>query len=241
MSWFKVDDKAHGHPKTMMAGNAAFGLWVRLGSYCSDHLTDGFVPRELADAYGTKAEIATLLRVGYIEQVEGGYQLHDFLDYNPSKAQVLEERARNAERQAKFRSGKGSSNGARNGVTTPASNSAPDPDPTRPPSTERLDTTNDDRDGGERSSSSDFDAVVRVLARTALSGAKSAGKKIASESGWLKTVRANIAAEQQDRITDLMRDGLTVPEIAYELIADPAQARWAMRQENVPHLSEVAS
>jgi hypothetical protein len=80
-----------------------------------------------------------------------------------------------------------------------------------------------------------------VLARAALSDAKRNGTTIGVESGWLKGTRANIATEQQDRITDLMRAGLTVPEIAYELIDGVSKARWAMRQENVPHLSEVAS
>lgn len=120
------------------------------------------------------------------------------------------------------------------------------PEPSLEPS---LEPTDDDtrqnysRGSSERhlSSSSDFDAVVRVLARLALSNARKAGTHIGSETGWLKGTRGNIADEQQARICDLMRDGLTVPEIAYEMIPDRSLARWAMRQEGVAHLSEVAS
>lgn len=44
-----------------------------------------------------------LVSAGILEHVAGGYRIHDYLDYQPSKAEVLEERARNAARQGRSR------------------------------------------------------------------------------------------------------------------------------------------
>lgn len=53
MTWFKVDDTFYGHPKTLKAGNAAVGLWVKAGAYAAQHLTEGVVPGVVAQLYGT--------------------------------------------------------------------------------------------------------------------------------------------------------------------------------------------
>lgn len=44
MSWFKVDDSFHSHPKTLRCSLAAIGLWSVAGSWASNHATDGQVP-----------------------------------------------------------------------------------------------------------------------------------------------------------------------------------------------------
>lgn len=99
MAWFKVDDGMHSHPKTLDAGNEAIGLWARCGSYCSHYLTEGFVKRDVALLYGDMALVDTLVKVGLFEPVEGGWLMHDFLDYNPTKEKVLAEREAAAKRQ----------------------------------------------------------------------------------------------------------------------------------------------
>ena len=57
MAWFKVDDKLHSHPKRYRASLRAMGLWVLAGSWCSDQLTDGVIPRDLLAAL--RAELTT--------------------------------------------------------------------------------------------------------------------------------------------------------------------------------------
>lgn len=99
MAWFKVDDGMHSHPKILDAGNEAIGLWARCGSYCSHYLTEGFVKRDVALLYGDMALVDVLVKVGLFEPVEGGWQMHDFLDYNPTKEKVLAEREAAAKRQ----------------------------------------------------------------------------------------------------------------------------------------------
>lgn len=99
MAWFKVDDGFHSHPKTLDAGNEAIGLWARCGSYCSHYLTEGFVKRDVALLYGDMALVDVLVKVGLFEPVEGGWQMHDFLNYNPTREKVLAEREAAAKRQ----------------------------------------------------------------------------------------------------------------------------------------------
>lgn len=44
MTHFKVSDDAHSHPKVILAGDAAFGMWNRAGCFAMAYGTDGFVP-----------------------------------------------------------------------------------------------------------------------------------------------------------------------------------------------------
>lgn len=101
--WFKLDDRFGNHPKVVQAGNAAIGLWCRCGTYCGEHLTDGHIPAEIARMYGTPREIQTLLTTGLWVQNGTGYVMPDYLEFNPSKEQVLADRAAARERMSRRR------------------------------------------------------------------------------------------------------------------------------------------
>ncbi|GAA1455431.1 hypothetical protein [Nocardiopsis tropica] len=114
MAWFKVDDRAHSHPKVMAAGTPAYGLWSRCGSYCSEHLTDGIVPKPVARSYGTPAMAKRLVaeRLWHVaghdcprcaQPPAGDYVMHDYLDYNPGREEVEEEREAARDRMRKRR------------------------------------------------------------------------------------------------------------------------------------------
>jgi 5-methylcytosine-specific restriction endonuclease McrA len=97
VSWVRFDDASEGHPKFLRAGLAAEGLHKRACCYASKQLTDGFVPQVWVDqnTWDLKpAErrriVAALVTERLFEPVEGGYMIHDFLDFNPSRAQVEE-------------------------------------------------------------------------------------------------------------------------------------------------------
>lgn len=102
MTWFYVDDSFHTHPKALAAGNAAVGLWTRCGSWVGRHLTDGWVPSEIARLYGTKTEARRLVDSALWERdtERGGYVMHDYLDWNKSKAEV------EAKREVRARAGR---------------------------------------------------------------------------------------------------------------------------------------
>lgn len=99
MTWFKVDDKISFHAKVLKAKNAAFGAWVRIGAWCAERETDGVIPFEAAVLMASPEELATLVKVELLHELEEGFQVHDYLAYNPSKAQLLAQRAEWAERR----------------------------------------------------------------------------------------------------------------------------------------------
>lgn len=97
MSWARIDDMFHAHPKAMDAGLEAIGLWAMALAHCANYLTDGHVKRSAAQRIAG-AELdrlsAALVRVGLWEvHPTDGWSFHDYLDYNPSREQVLAERA----------------------------------------------------------------------------------------------------------------------------------------------------
>jgi hypothetical protein len=138
MPWFKVDDGFHCHPKILAAGNAAIGLWTRCGSYVSDQITDGFVPETVAKLYGKPSEIRSLLEVGLWAKTAGGYQMHDYHDFNPTAEKVLADRDAAAERQREWREKRKAEKAAEAAMSQrdkPVSHghvTRPRPDPTRP-------------------------------------------------------------------------------------------------------------
>lgn len=116
MSWVKLDDGFAEHPKVIAAGPLAGWVHVCGLCYCNRNLTDGYVPRAIArrladfehvglETGGVPGMVAVgvdvdcellveiLVEVGMWEEVEGGYVIHDYLDYNPSKEDVLAKRS----------------------------------------------------------------------------------------------------------------------------------------------------
>lgn len=107
MPWFKVDDALAFHIKALSAGNQALGLWVRAGSWSMQQLSDGFVPAPMVTALGGGHKDAkALVHAGLWHQVDGGFQFHDWEEYQPTREQVEAERAAAAERMRQVRSGK---------------------------------------------------------------------------------------------------------------------------------------
>lgn len=100
---FSFDDTWDNSPEVIRAGTAAFGLYCRCGAWVARNLQDGFVPREIAAAYGSPEWAKKLVDAGLWETVEGGYQMPHFLDRNESGDQVRRRRKADAERKARWR------------------------------------------------------------------------------------------------------------------------------------------
>lgn len=137
MPWVKLDDRFPSHRKIALLPDRAFRLHVSALCWASENLTDGRVTdRELglvAKIRNVKATAQQLADAGVWDRVEGGWAIHDYLDYNPSREQVLAERKKNAERQERFRRRKNGkptppSNGSSNGVTPEGSDAAEEHD-----------------------------------------------------------------------------------------------------------------
>ncbi|QIS16602.1 hypothetical protein [Nocardia arthritidis] len=97
MPWFQVDDQLGFHPKTVAAGNAAMGLWVRAGSWSMQQLTEGFVPTAIVRGLGTAAQAKKLVEVGLWAAAEGGYQFHGWAERQLSKNEIEDRRRKRAE------------------------------------------------------------------------------------------------------------------------------------------------
>jgi len=120
MTWFKVDDSFHSHPKVIATEPAALGLWVIAGSWCSANLTDGFVPDHVLPRLlpGATKLAKKLIAAGLWVRAERGYLFHDWRSFNPTADQIRAEREAAAERQRRFRANQSNArNGVRNGVT----------------------------------------------------------------------------------------------------------------------------
>lgn len=83
----------------------SIGAFVILLSYCGDNLTDGYVDDETIQyvLQISDEELDALCDAGMLERREdgSGYAIHDYLNHNRSREQVLRERRRVNERYAR--------------------------------------------------------------------------------------------------------------------------------------------
>lgn len=98
MPFLNLDDNFAEHPKVDGLSDGAFRLHVSALCYASRHLTDGRiesdkVPR-LVPRFRRKMLTELLDRRLWAEHPGGGYAIHDFLDWNRSRAEIQEQRDR---------------------------------------------------------------------------------------------------------------------------------------------------
>ena len=81
------------------------GVYCMALSLCGDRLTDGFVPRRamLSNIGATPEQVRALVDEGMLEEVEGGWLIHDYTAHNRTREQVLHARADAKERKSKSR------------------------------------------------------------------------------------------------------------------------------------------
>lgn len=117
VSWFKIDDGFHCHPKVFAAGTPAVGLYVRCGSWAAQQVTDGVIPKHVAKMYGTPRMIKALVDAGLWHQRghdcpsctevdANSYVIHQYLERNPSRLETDLARKAKSERQQRWREGK---------------------------------------------------------------------------------------------------------------------------------------
>lgn len=98
MPYGLVDDKLHSSVKWRMATKGGRALWITALSWCMDQLTDGRVPKGMLRMLdGSPADARSLVAVGLWETAEGGWQFHDWLDYQPDAASIRAKREKESE------------------------------------------------------------------------------------------------------------------------------------------------
>jgi len=100
MAWARIETGFRDHPKIVGLSDVAFRTWVLGLLYAVEHLTNGAVPR--AVAYDRKAA-SELIAAGLWDTSDGGWQMHDFLEYQPSADQVRSQREAARKRMARLR------------------------------------------------------------------------------------------------------------------------------------------
>ena len=224
MTWFKIDDGFYMNMKVVEAGNAAVGLWVRAGAWCSQQLTDGYVPDVVARMLGTVDEIDSLVDAELWRCVGGGYQFPDWLEYNPSSDEVKADKARRREA--------GKVGGVRSGAVRRSTNEASastiseahastivqpnvkhvlheslNPDPTRP----------DHKTPPPRTPVDNSVRKVVVAASKQILQAAPPGVTPRNRTAYLAGMQARLTADHDDLEQLIARDG---PEIAIQQLVD---------------------
>lgn len=137
MTWVRFDDQFTIHRKVTGLSDAAYRLHTEAIFWCARNLTDGFVPSEDVDVLATARRpskfVPELVRRGVWVEVDGGWQIHDYLEYQPSKEKVERERQQKADRQARW---KANQQGKRDASLDASRDGAPSR-PAPPPSGER--------------------------------------------------------------------------------------------------------
>ena len=108
MTWARLDDSFYSHPKIRKAWRmrASIGLHVLAISYCADHSLDGKLPAEFAedqlpDPDERDAAVTALIDAGLWKRNGQGFEVHDFLAYNPSRADLTAQREADRQRKAR--------------------------------------------------------------------------------------------------------------------------------------------
>jgi hypothetical protein len=87
----QFDNRCDEHPKIAGLTDREYRIWTRSILYCSRNLTDGEIPLAIVNDRGWGRYVMALCQKGVWEQdVETlGIRVHDYLDWNDSKADVL--------------------------------------------------------------------------------------------------------------------------------------------------------
>lgn len=108
MPWVRLDDAFHLRPRVRSAGLEGRALFIAGLCYASQNLTDGHLPAAAIPLVAAMAEVQPsvadlLVDIGLWRSVAGGYDVVDYLTFNPSREKVIADREAAAERQRKSR------------------------------------------------------------------------------------------------------------------------------------------
>lgn len=99
MPWLRIDDGMWRNRKLLDVSPVGKALWTWCLGYSADQLTDGVLARadmrQIAAAVGLddwQGPMQELVDAGLVERDGDTWLMHDYLDYNPSREQVLKER-----------------------------------------------------------------------------------------------------------------------------------------------------
>lgn len=169
--WARVQVGYTRHPKFSRLNGNAFGLWHQIKDHCNEFHTDGLITHDTVKEFKfySKKSMEMLLTPCGLTKMDGapyaplierhpvGYKMHDFLDHNDCREEVLartqraeDEREASRQRVAKWREERRKAD-RRNAVTSALPN-APVTPPTEVTTDTEVETTKKKEISGEASS-----------------------------------------------------------------------------------------
>ena len=97
MPWLPLDDGFPDHPKIIGLSDAAFRLHVAALCYAHRARTDGFIPTGWVGRQHRAATHLVAARLWVPDPEEDGWLIHDYLGWNPSRAEVEDMKRRASE------------------------------------------------------------------------------------------------------------------------------------------------
>lgn len=258
MAWFKVDDGFYDHPKVEELPNAAIGLWIKAGTWCAKHETDGLISAARVRALkGSASQVRSLISARlWVETVTDSgakaYRFWDWIDYQPTREQREEDRAVWREKRRKQRDEKRHKQAKCENVPQSVSESesrsvsemsGTRPDPTRPDPTITTDVviTPQTPQGGLESSTAN---AVSLLSEHGSDETEPATKPTrkrntyppAFEAWWRAYPRKANASKKRahDKWTTATRDHIT-PDELQTLTDTYAATHGATDEKYLPH------
>lgn len=225
MGWLKVDDKLPRNPKILAGDIETAWYYLCALTHCAEQLTDGYIadtavpviaphitdPRDVADR---------CCELEMFSRVDGGYQVRDYLDFNPSREEVLAKRAADRERQARSRTSRRASRSDTDGTSGVTPDVPSRPVPTTPHHPQTGSTRGDPQPV-------DDDLVEAVLEQVITNRSRGEAKS----AGWKRTVRRNLRTDHDGAWwTELHRLVHDYPTAPVSMLAAAADG------EKSPHL-----
>lgn len=137
MAWVRLDDCIFDNPKIAALSDAAQLAHIKAIVYCSRGLTNGDVPMRRAKEIATSKVIKELVPMLW-EPTDAGFRVHDYLEYNPTREQVLKRRQADSARKSSGIRAESGSPRAR-AIPIPIPSPTPiTPHPAAPPSAEQV-------------------------------------------------------------------------------------------------------
>lgn len=140
MVWVKIDDKLRANKKWRRASSDAKVLWLEGLCFANDNLTDGRLTSEALalmavttglDTGRIACELADLQLwepymaiEGEPDDGDGGYWIHDYAQYQPTRDKLARQRELKRQRQARWRAGQRDPGPGRPGLPVDASRDA---------------------------------------------------------------------------------------------------------------------
>lgn len=100
LPWVRLDTAMPDNPKILALigvpnGRGAAFVWVCCLAYSGKHALGGFVGREaVSRVNGRAADMRLLVEHGLLDEVDGGWRIHDWDSYQLSTAEVIARRTR---------------------------------------------------------------------------------------------------------------------------------------------------